>query len=1091
MEHRKQNINIEQRSKVYDSIEKVIKANKAKVKITTKEKDNFINCKTNILGHCELSIAFKDSDDIDKIARQMNKLIQPYGGYIEKNKYNILTISCYDNGFITESYSSKKSNNDIFNIINQLSKKEYDYIGGGYWVDSDHVIYRKIEYKNNKPVAFIDIYLLPKFPKTGLVVLAVLKEYRLNGLASKLVKEAIINIKNDKRINKLRWATDSDNTGSAALAKSLGFVLINNTKKEKIFIYDLNDDNFALPNEEINSINLQSLLDNADTNKIYLTSDWHLFKNHYKHEKNYVNTKEIVSWCKKNIKDTDIFIYLGDISFRFANKKDQEESAKIMNSLPGIKILVLGNHDTMLGQDYFNSCGFKYVVERINYKKFIFTHRPINMDLYPDDYLNIHGHIHKWTAYNTTDGKKNINVYPYFYNNHPVTLDYIVNNVDKLTKNNYYNDNDILGESLMDIENFDNMCIYETKRSELPDSAFGIPKERKFPLDTEQHVKSAIKLFGHASEDNKKALAKNIADAAKRYNLTIPDNTQCYKYLNENFLKDNIPDDVTTIIFDIGKVLVYTDTLETLHKNLLLKHIFVHEIYDDIVQKDLLNNPKLKHCTVEEAEEYLESILSDFLKPFADDIINALKDALHEYEYVDKLITALRAKKYKIYFLSNWDRWLYELQKEVLDNVISKLDGGIFSFQTDYEKPDLEFFNILLKKYNLDPNKCFFFDDTAENLIAAEYFGIRGMLYNTNETPSLILQDLLDEDPKEIEIHNKALINTGIKLEAVSLEKLKYWYVSSDDNLSCIDKDMWCPRIEFAIDRHLDLEKPKDKVSIVYIYTCNDRDDIFNPSPVGKLEIYLDDNHEWKLQSLLNYSDNDQNISPFTESNSLIDEWSAASCNPIISTIKPAEKAYILKIVPDCGNKLVNPKQYILSPDIISDKYLVINEEAHLEIIDHICLDGCTIEAYEYIGSSKYLNKINEAYKSNKIVDNTFFYTSLTGKPMLCEDQIDYDSNFRKVDFEQLTENYITEMATIRDKYLELTGNKNNYISVIESFEYSNIPFINKYKDFNDIVLREDIDGYYFYSKFTKKRSKSVPLTTMLTEAMIKSVINK
>ena len=219
MEHRKQNINIEQRSKVYDSIEKVIKANKAKVKITTKEKDNFINCKTNILGHCELSIAFKDSDDIDKIARQMNKLIQPYGGYIEKNKYNILTISCYDNGFITESYSSKKSNNDIFNIINQLSKKEYDYIGGGYWVDSDHVIYRKIEYKNNKPVAFIDIYLLPKFPKTGLVVLAVLKEYRLNGLASKLVKEAIINIKNDKRIDKLRWATDSDNTGSAALAK--------------------------------------------------------------------------------------------------------------------------------------------------------------------------------------------------------------------------------------------------------------------------------------------------------------------------------------------------------------------------------------------------------------------------------------------------------------------------------------------------------------------------------------------------------------------------------------------------------------------------------------------------------------------------------------------------------------------------------------------------------------------------------------------------------------------------------------------------------------------------------------------------------
>ena len=45
--------------------------------------------------------------------------------------------------------------------------------------------------------------------------------------------------------------------------------------------------------------------------------------------------------------------------------------------------------------------------------------------------------------------------------------------------------------------------------------------------------------------------------------------------------------------------------------------------------------------------------------------------------------------------------------------------------------------------------------------------------------------------------------------------------------------------------------------------------------------------------------------------------------NPRDIIVKPAEKAYILKIVPDCGNKLVNPKQYILSPDIISDKYFV------------------------------------------------------------------------------------------------------------------------------------------------------------------------
>ena len=75
------------------------------------------------------------------------------------------------------------------------------------------------------------------------------------------------------------------------------------------------------------------------------------------------------------------------------------------------------------------------------------------------------------------------------------------------------------------------LFINETKRSELPDSEFGIPEDRKFPLDTEEHVQSAIKLFGHAEESKKKSLAKKIASKAKQYNIEIPETTQVYEYL--------------------------------------------------------------------------------------------------------------------------------------------------------------------------------------------------------------------------------------------------------------------------------------------------------------------------------------------------------------------------------------------------------------------------------------------------------------------------------------------------------------------------------------------------------------------------------
>lgn len=271
----------------------------------------------------------------------------------------------------------------------------------------------------------------------------------------------------------------------------------------------------------LGQLDVHELLSNTSPDKIYLTSDWHFFKNHYKHEANYVNTQKILTWCRQNLKSDDVFIYEGDISFRYANEEDQKKSQELMASIPGIKILILGNHDMMLGQDYFEACGFQYVYDRLDHDKYVFTHKPINMDTYPEDWLNIHGHIHNIKTYNTTDGKRNINVYPLWYDNKPVKLSYILSHVEELTKDNKRSDWVNIGES----------SLLETKRSNLKDSQFGIPEDRKYPLDTKRHVISAIKLFGHAEEEKKAALAKRIQTAANRYDIRIAKTSQVYKYL--------------------------------------------------------------------------------------------------------------------------------------------------------------------------------------------------------------------------------------------------------------------------------------------------------------------------------------------------------------------------------------------------------------------------------------------------------------------------------------------------------------------------------------------------------------------------------
>ena len=137
-----------------------------------------------------------------------------------------------------------KYSKDVHTIIDNLSKKERNYIGNGYFVDSNHIIYRKIEYVGNKPVGFIDVYSLPKFKNYGLIIIAVSKDVRGKGVGKKLVNSAIQNCKNNKDINKLRWLADSDNIASIDLAKSLGFKLNSDGEDKKEFIYDLKNNKF-------------------------------------------------------------------------------------------------------------------------------------------------------------------------------------------------------------------------------------------------------------------------------------------------------------------------------------------------------------------------------------------------------------------------------------------------------------------------------------------------------------------------------------------------------------------------------------------------------------------------------------------------------------------------------------------------------------------------------------------------------------------------------------------------------------------------------------------------------------------------------
>ena len=56
-------------------------------------------------------------------------------------------------------------------------------------------------------------------------------------------------------------------------------------------------------------------------------------------------------------------------------------------------------------------------------------------------------------------------------------------------------------------------------RKKLKTKTFGLPKQRKYPLNDARHVISAIAYFNKCSEEDERELAANINKAIKKFNL--------------------------------------------------------------------------------------------------------------------------------------------------------------------------------------------------------------------------------------------------------------------------------------------------------------------------------------------------------------------------------------------------------------------------------------------------------------------------------------------------------------------------------------------------------------------------------------------
>lgn len=93
------------------------------------------------------------------------------------------------------------------------------------------------------------------------------------------------------------------------------------------------------------------------------------------------------------------------------------------------------------------------------------------------------------------------------------------------------------------------------------------------------------------------------------------------------------------------------------------------------------------------------------------------------------MLRKLKADGYEIYGLSNWSAETIPTAFRRYD-FFKLFDGIVVSGEEKLIKPDKRIYEVMLKRYNLNPEESVFIDDNSNNIQAANELGFKAILFD-------------------------------------------------------------------------------------------------------------------------------------------------------------------------------------------------------------------------------------------------------------------------------------------------------------------------------------------------------------------------
>jgi 2-haloacid dehalogenase len=188
---------------------------------------------------------------------------------------------------------------------------------------------------------------------------------------------------------------------------------------------------------------------------------------------------------------------------------------------------------------------------------------------------------------------------------------------------------------------------------------------------------------------------------------------------------------IKAIIFDLGGVLI------DWNPRYVYRHLFKT---DEEVEWFLANITTLDWNEQQDAGYPIEKATKELIKKFPqwEQYIRAyyerwtdmLADPINGTVSILKLLK--ENQKYKLYALTNWSAELFPYALENFE-FLKWFDGIVVSGEEKMRKPQPEFYQLLLDRYNLEARTTLFIDDNLRNVTAAEQVGLQALYFSVPE----------------------------------------------------------------------------------------------------------------------------------------------------------------------------------------------------------------------------------------------------------------------------------------------------------------------------------------------------------------------